>query len=164
MFTNFFLLILILRELDDDLQNINPSSSTTNTPYLQQNNSSSNHNGHSIFGNDDYNKPIIPPPLRKRRYSQAITNDDYDSMPHYPHNLPVLPEVTTSETRDQHTIFGEYVAEVLRKLPKKLIPQTTLNVMRVLIEAQERVLVLQQPSEQNTSQGNDNGVAVASDH
>jgi Alcohol dehydrogenase transcription factor Myb/SANT-like len=39
-----------------------------------------------------------------------------------------------AERRDEHQIFGEYVAEVLRKLNNA--PETTLRLMKVLVEAQ----------------------------
>lgn len=58
------------------------------------------------------------------------------------HHMPIIPEVSTSDPlqRDKHAIFGEYVAEVLRRLPKAMQPQTTLKIMNVMIEAQEQEL------------------------
>lgn len=44
---------------------------------------------------------------------------------------------STYPKRDEHCIFGEYVAEVLKKLPRNIQPQTTLKIMQVLVDAQE---------------------------
>jgi Alcohol dehydrogenase transcription factor Myb/SANT-like len=61
--------------------------------------------------------PMPPPPLAPQ---EAINHSN---------QLP--------ERRDQHQIFGEYVAEVLRRLNKNA-PETTLKLMRVLVEAQNQ--------------------------
>lgn len=42
----------------------------------------------------------------------------------------------TSPSRDEHSIFGEYVTQVLRKLPQNTAPLTTLKIMKVLVDAQ----------------------------
>lgn len=71
------------------------------------------------------------------------------------HHMPIIPEVSTTELhRDKHAIFGEYIAEVLRRLPKTMQPQTTLKIMNVIIEAQEQELTSQKEltTQQNTSE------------
>lgn len=69
------------------------------------------------------------------------------------HHMPIIPEVSTNELhRDKHAIFGEYVAEVLRRLPKSMQPKTTLSIMNVMIEAQEQELTNQSTSAPPTTQ------------
>lgn len=75
------------------------------------------------------------------------------------HHMPIIPEVSTSDMhRDKHAIFGEYVAEVLRRLPKAMQPQTTLKIMNVMIEAQEQELT--QQNARTTSASPENGAKL----
>ncbi|XP_063698413.1 uncharacterized protein LOC134829314 [Culicoides brevitarsis] len=86
-------------------------------------------------------------PTKRQQVQQPPQMDDFEghttlSPTPFGHHMPIIPEVSTNPDlhRDKHAIFGEYVAEVLRKLPKAMQPQTTLKLMNVMIEAQEEEL------------------------
>uniref|UniRef100_A0A336MAB5 CSON013269 protein n=1 Tax=Culicoides sonorensis TaxID=179676 RepID=A0A336MAB5_CULSO len=135
-------------EIDFDDEN-NQASSTS---FTQMNQSMKR-----AFPNLD-NSDEQPNNIRAKRHQphQPPQLDDFDGhttlspTPYgMPHHMPIIPEVSTTEIghRDKHAIFGEYVAEVLRRLPKSMQPQTTMKLMSVVIEAQEQEL------DQSTSQG-----------
>lgn len=136
---------------DDDVVENNSSSTSLYNVSLRP-----RRNGVSERASDGDDDNVVMPPKRRR-----LSADDFES--HFTNDGTSQQQVyMTSDMiggggggfvkqRDEHTIFGEYVAEVLRKLPPDVQPQTTLRIMKVLVESQDAVLATEQRDDSHTS-------------
>lgn len=150
-------ILCVFSDLDDE------NNQASSTSYTQMNQSLKRAFPNLDNNSDEANVRVKRPQQVQHHQPQLDDFDGHTTLSPtpfgLPHHMPIIPEVSTSDLhRDKHAIFGEYIAEVLRRLPNAMQPQTTLKMMNVIIEAQEQELQSQtSPATVTTQSTTENG-------